>query len=239
MKYIYFIFILCFSIDGFAQLEKKETFYARDVKERVFYINEKGLEEGEDITYYYNGAPKMIRQWKNGMLKDSIVNYRPSGEIYSVGYIRKDSLRFFSKPFDMLLAEIPLINGRKHGTAVHYNEEGKIIMFENFKNGDELGFRLSLNEKTNFLKYITDTFDISDGLFITFYDNGRIERMRNIDSSNNGFSIWFYDNGVIMDFETIFNGKTEGWRYKYNQDGDLNEKVLYKEGNVLKRIKLD
>lgn len=234
MKIYYTLFILSISFTGFAQLEKKETFHIDSTLKRVYYVNENGLKEGEDIEYHYGGVTAKITLWNNGMLRDSIVKYNRDRTIYSIGYIRNDSLVFY-RTSGAKEYEVALKNGRENGTAVHYDDEGKkITAFTDFANGEKGGYSVYLNKQTNFPEYIAELKDKGHGLLISFYDNGHIQSLWTADTFSDGKVINFHDNGIIKDVVNTVEGRANGWQFVYDRNGNLIEKILYQDGQVVK-----
>jgi len=235
MKIYYTLLILSISFTGFAQLEKKETFHLDGTLKRIFHINKNNLKEGEDIEYHYGGVIAKITLWDNGMLRDSIIKYNRDGTIYSTGYVRNDSLVFY-RISGIKEYEVALKNGRENGTAVHYDDEGKkITAFTDFSNGEKDGYTVYLNEQTNFPEYIAELKDKGHGLLMSFYDNGHIRSLWTGDTFNDGKVISFHDNGRIKEIGNTVEGKADGWKFIYDRDGNLVERVLYEKGQVIKK----
>ncbi|PKP24009.1 MAG: hypothetical protein CVU03_13985 [Bacteroidetes bacterium HGW-Bacteroidetes-2] len=233
MKIYLALLMLFISAMGLAQLEKKKTFHINGNLKKVYYVNESGLEEGKDMEYYHDGVTKEITLWNNGMLRDSIVKYNPNGEIFSIGYVKNDSLVFY-KTTGTKEYEVALKEGRQNGTAVYYNEEGKIIGFNEFVNGEKKGYIIHLDEQTKFPKYIADYRDKGHGLLMSFYDNGHIKQIRTADTFSDGKVIDFHDNGMIKEIVNTVEGRSDGWKFAYDREGNLIEKTLYREGQVVK-----
>lgn len=238
MKYYIYLLLVGITFNCTAQ-NKKETYYTGGKLKNVHSLNEEGLKEGEDIDYYRDGSIKSITLWDEGKLTDSIVKYEPYGKVYSIGYIKRDSLIFYrsdgSKEY-----EVALKDGKKDGEAIYFDDDGSIIGFNKFKNDLNDGFLVQLNEKNKKPKHILEIKENeADGVLINFYDNGYMKSFRSADISKDGQSISFHKNGVIKDIVITVKGEADGWKYVFDDQGKLISKIFFNKGEVVDKIIFD
>jgi len=155
-------------------------------------------------------------------------------DINSTNTLRKDSLITYKENGEKDF-EIKLIDGKKSGIGYLYNDEEEIAGFRTYANDKRNGTTLLLNEQTKIPKYLIESNDDkADGVFIEFYDNGKIKSFRNADIFNDGQVIEFHNNGVIKEFGNTKKGSANGiWLY-FDSTGRLDGKVEYDHGSVKK-----
>jgi len=143
---------------------------------------------------------------------DTLINYRTDG----------------TKEF-----EVQLKNGLKNGNGFLFDQNENIIGLRHYENDTLNGFGFLLNENTFKPKYLYETNKGKyDGVLIEFYENGVIKSFRNADTFNDSQYIRFYENGVIKRIGQTKSGKNHGtWLY-FNNNGLLEKKVEYENGNV-------
>jgi len=217
----------------FSQERKEELFIDGKVK-RVYFINKDGKLEGEDIYFDYAGNVKVKKYWNNGKLKDSIVKYKRSGDIHSIGYVKKDSLLFY-RPNGVKESEVGLLNGNMNGSKLTYNIHGDLISAKMIRNNLEDGLAIIMHEdKIGFPEFIYEANKGKrDGILMNFYKNGRMKLLRTSDVFNDGQQILFHENGVVKEIFNTKLGKKHGWTFIFSEKGKLIKRLLYKKGNLV------
>ncbi len=132
--------------------------------------------------------------------------------------------------------EVILFDGKKEGNGYMYNGQNEIVGFKHFENDTVNGFGLSLYNKTKKPKHIYQYNNGKmDGMIISFYENGIIEKFRSSDIFSISQKLRFHKNGVIKSIgQTQEGGKAFGtWLY-LNEKGILDRTVEYENGEPKK-----
>ena len=132
--------------------------------------------------------------------------------------------------------EVLLFDGKKEGNGFMYNELNEIVGFKHYENDTLNGFGLSLYRDSKIPKHI---FQFNkgelDGIIISFYENGIIERFRSSDFYSYSQKLSFHKNGVIKSIgQTQKGGKAFGTWFYFNEKGILERTVEYENGEPKK-----
>jgi len=131
--------------------------------------------------------------------------------------------------------EVKTQNGLKSGNGFLFDQNENIIGLKHFENDTLNGFGFLLYEKTFKPQYLYESNKGKrDGVLISFYENGAIKSFRSADIFNDSQHIKFHENGTIKEIGKTLKGKAHGtWLY-FNNNGILEKKVEYKNGNIKK-----
>jgi len=116
-------------------------YYEDGVVERIVTLNERGVMEGQHMTFYNNGKLKRITMfhnnrpvgvehtyWKSGVMQQ-IMNYNIDGE-------RHGTLSAFDE-FGTLRIMENYENNQLHGISIHFAENGEIVDKIRYKHGTQ------------------------------------------------------------------------------------------------------
>lgn len=133
-------------------------------------------------------------------------------------------------------SEVPIVDSKKNGSEVYFNETGDFDGFRSFETDVQKGLSLYMKKNTAYVKNIADNEDKdSQNIVISFQKKGTIYIKKKVNDSI--FQIMNLNlEGKIKDFGYIINASPHGWFYKFDEQGKLIKKVLYKEGNIIKEV---
>src|SRR5690606_25074588 len=131
--------------------------------------------------------------------------------------------------------EVQTKNGLKTGSGFLFDRNENIVGLKHFENDTLNGFGLLLYENTFKPQYLYESNNGKrDGVLIAFYENGVIKSFRSSDLFHDSQHIEFHENGTIKEIGKTKKGKANGtWLY-FDNNGILEKKVEYKNGNIKK-----
>lgn len=203
MKYIFLLFF-SFSIMSLAQ---KPCGY------------KDGLQEGTCKQFYDNGQLKYVVEWKKGKQDGDATFYYDNGKVESKGEFKKDykvkEWLYYDKNGVLTSKEV-FRNGEKNIydnslTATFYSPAGKVTEISNYK------------------------FDKLQGETKTFHEDGK--SVKQWGQYDNGIATgkWkvFYPSGKLQRETEFVNGKWNGNRIHYREDGSIEKTEVYKDGKLI------
>lgn len=110
-----------------------------------------------------------------------------------------------------LLTELPAKDGKVHGIARGWHENGQLEVEEHFENGISSGLRTRWHPNCQKRSTTTIVKGILEGPFTEWHDNGQLALQMNLE-----------------------NGKGEGLCQAWHPDGRLKSKVTLKNGEPVK-----
>lgn len=223
-----FISNICYS-----QIIKKE-YYSNGKLLRTFEINKDSLKNGNDVHYFENGKISEKKKWLKGQLVDSLFTYNEKSEIITKGYINDNGLLKLYKN-NVLYYEGSLDEDKLKGIVVYFKED-VVVLSKTFDDNKENGFGILLDEKSLKPKFIYEANEnVRDGVLVNFYENGIMKsfRSKSLNSKNSQY-FEFHPNGVLKSIGYMNDGVYDGYVYFFNDVGKIEEKVFYKNGNVVK-----
>jgi antitoxin component YwqK of YwqJK toxin-antitoxin module len=118
------------------------------------------------------------------------------------------------------LTEGQIIDGKKEGYWVTYYANGNKRSEGAYKNGQKEGKWLQYHQNGN--KQSESSFQDGkyEGYYVSYHKNG--EKFREGDYG--------------MHQGNSYDGRKEGAWYQYDETGNINTKVVYKHGRVVKRV---
>lgn len=120
-------------------------------------------------------------------------------------------------------------------TGLLFDQNENIVGLRHYKNDTLNGYGMLLNENNFRPKYLYEANNGKrEGVLISFYDNGKMKKFRSADIFNDGQILRFHENGVIKEIGQTKSGKAHGIYLYFNENGILEKKVRYENGNVVK-----
>lgn len=211
----------------------KNEYYKSGKIFRSYVINKDSLNNGFDKYYFENGKISEKKNWSEGQLTDSLFAYNEKGEIISKGFVNKNKLLKLYKN-DILYYEGLLDKDKLRGIVVYFKNDD-IVLSKTFKENKENGFGVLLDDKSLKPRYIYEANnDIRDGVLVDFYENGVVKsfRTKSLQSDNAQF-FEFYSTGILKSIGYKSNGVYVGYVYYFREDGKLEKKIFYKDGEII------
>ena len=129
---------------------------------------------------------------------------------------------------------VQTVNGLKNGNEILFDQNENIVGLKHYKNDTLNGYGILLNENNFRPKYLYEVNNgRRDGVLISFYDNGKMKKFRSADLFNDAQILRFHENGVIKEIGQTISGKAHGIYLYFNENGILEKKVRYENGNVV------
>lgn len=175
---------------------------------------EHGKPTGLFVYYFRNEQIKATLKYsENGRIARAVTFY-PSGQVMAVGkYVdqKKDSIWDYYNELGIHLSTESYENGKPHGKWKTYNYKGKVIEIINYENGEK------------------------EGEWKQFFDNGKKKLKATYRAGKLEGAFWmYYSNGRFSVVGRYKNSFATGlWTY-YNSRGEVEKKVTYEEGRVVK-----
>lgn len=134
--------------------------------------------------------------------------------------------------------------GEFHGNYKEWYENGKISKDENYNHGTLQGSTKYYFENGKLFQEVYFNNGVSDGKKYEYYDNGVLSLLNNHrEGIEHGLQEQYYPNGNLEYRATFFNGKLEGVRIFVDENGQVLEEMIFKEGyditNELMAVMLD
>jgi len=131
--------------------------------------------------------------------------------------------------------EVRTKNGMKTGNGFLFDQNENIIGLRYYENDTLNGYGILLDENTFRPKFLYEaTNGKRDGVLISFYENGAIKKFRSADTFNDSQIFRFHENGTIEEIGQTKSGKAHGTFLYFDQNGILEKKIEYENGNVKK-----
>ena len=111
--------------------------------------------------------------------------------------------------------QVKIIKGKREGEWLRYRESGQLHFKSNYKDGK------------------------LEGEFLTYYENGQLSNKSNYkDGKLEGEERFtYYENGQLEAKGNFKDGKREGESLFYNENGQLALTYIWKNGEIIERIK--
>lgn len=118
--------------------------------------------------------------------------------------------------------------------SISFNQVGKIIDVSHYKNDVREGFSLVFNDSTRIPKFFVEyNKGKRDGIIIELYDDGKIKSFRTGGINSISQRMKFHENGILKSIGNTVQGKGNGIWYYFDEDGELENKILYENGQIL------
>ena len=206
-----------------------------------------GKLEGDYTFYHPNGKLQSKGTYTKNVQSGKWFFYTEDGfpiseesYLYDKGLrIKNGVFRFYNKQ-GILIEETPYTKDVINGPAKLYFDNGFLKQETTYKNGEIIGLTKLYKEK------IRDVLDgigkmekggILTGAWKYFHDDGKTEELIGFyNDKGEQVDKWqsFYPNGILKVESFFVNGKREGERKLYKEDGSLEKTELYKNGTLVK-----
>ena len=225
--------------------------------EKVNRKDEKGKKQGLWKTYYKNNRLKKEERYKDDVLNGYVKFYNAQGKLESATlYLdgKEQSQEENVADFDITstyfsdgkVKSTTVYNkaGKKDGISTSYDQEGKIVASEIYRNGyllkkgviDDKGLYQGYWEEYYLTGKVKSKGSYKNGKkfgkWEYFFTNGKLEQKGTYDSNGkvSGEWNWFYENGNLLRREEFRRGIEDGYMEEYAQDGAIITKGEYFDG---------
>jgi len=199
------------------------------------YIDINGMKQGYWQVNYENGKPKYIGYFKNDKPIGKFTRFYPDGKIQSEAFFYDNShyssIKFYNQ------AQRVIAQGRYHdklkdSTWTLYNDEGKLIKIENYKDGKLNGeSKLFFLHSNDLFELTTYENGIKHGLYVQFYtENIPKIKARYCQGMRCDTTFIYHENGKIEYIIPYKDDVRHGVEQHFDQNGKLIESVPYENG---------
>lgn len=125
---------------------------------------------------------------------------------------------------------------KNNKTTMEQQVEGnKIKMIKYFENFDPSSGKIVVYKNDILVRIMQIKNSILEGEFKVYYPSGKLLYIMNAKNGVlNGTAKSFYESGKIMSIGHFKDGESEGEFIEYDEEGKIIEKVLYKNGKIVK-----
>ena len=125
---------------------------------------------------------------------------------------------------------------KNNKTIMEQQVEGnKIKMIKYFENFDPSSGKIVVYKNDILVKIMQIKNSILEGEFKVYYPSGKLLYIMNAKNGVlNGTAKSFYESGKIMSIGHFKDGESDGEFIEYDEEGKIIEKVLYKNGKIVK-----
>jgi antitoxin component YwqK of YwqJK toxin-antitoxin module len=198
LKTIYFLLIFAFSLAS-------GPMTAQNVGQRgdtlVNYIDINGMKQGKWAKNYPNGKKAYEGYFKNDQPIGTFTRYHENGQLKSIQDCSQLPFRCITQVYyreNKLAAEGNYLNQKKDSIWKYFDDKGKLIKQESFKEG------------------------VKHGMFLTYYSNGKVAEEENYEhGKKTGLWMQYYENGKKKLEAELSNGMRNGKFYMYYETGRI------------------
>ena len=125
---------------------------------------------------------------------------------------------------------------KNNKTIMEQQVEGnKIKMIKYFENFDPSSGKIVVYKNDILVRIMQIKNSILEGEFKVYYPSGKLLYIMNAkNGALNGTAKSFYESGKIMSIGHFKDGESDGEFIEYDEEGKIIEKVLYKNGKIVK-----
>lgn len=225
-------------------------------QENINRRDKAGLKQGKWKNFYNNGKLKEEIEYRNSLKSGFYKEYDTTGNLKNITKYLNDTLLKDVQEIVKLdikneyydSGKLKSVGSYKNkvpeGIKRQYNEDGKIVKAEIFKNGnmvgegivDEKGFKQGAWKE----KYETGELR-AEGIYKDgkkfgewkfYFKNGKLEQKGKFIANEkaHGTWLWYFENGQIEREEIFDKGKEEGYMKEYNDSGKVIAEGNYSDG---------
>lgn len=133
--------------------------------------------------------------------------------------------------------ETPYKNGKKHGIAKRYYENGKLASEIPYKNGEPHGALKYYDDNGKLMSEASYENGKPHGMLKKYYENGNLEYETPFENGEqHGVAKEYYENGNVSYEAPYENGKLHGVVKQYYENGSLQAQVTYENGNIVSGV---
>ena len=154
----------------------------------------------------------------------------PSNNIYS--NIQYSKIEIYDENNNLILT----MNYKNNKMIVEQQIEGnKVKMVNYFENFDPSSGKIVVYKNDILVRIMQIKNSILEGEFKVYYPSGKLLYIMNAKNGVlNGTAKSFYESGKIMSIGHFKDGESDGEFIEYDEEGKIIEKVLYKNGKIVK-----
>ena len=214
--------------------------------EKQYTTNSNGEIEGQELTFYEDGAKKSITNYENGKLNGQSLEYYNNGKLKSEYYYRNDLANGICKDYfenGNLQMSSNMVDGKQDGVGYEYYESGKLWASSHYVKGELHGEEKEYYEngklkskgkykngnKTGLWEYYDQNGSRSYKDYNRKDINSRQMSSTTIDTSSEG-----YDAGYLQGLNDGRNGSGHGDNFddvnNYHDEGNTRYQEGYSEG---------
>ncbi|GAA5093402.1 toxin-antitoxin system YwqK family antitoxin [Wohlfahrtiimonas larvae] len=195
------------------------------------------LEDGsEKITIFYeNGEPREEYIMKNNQLDGLFKFWDASGRLLEESEYQNNILNGIQKNFytnGSIKNEITYVDGQKNGLAKNWYQDGKQSSEIEYKDNKVIS---SKSFYPNGALRMEETLNEATGILSTqaFYNNGTLSHsFDSIGNKKEGTLIKNAPTGFKVAEASYKNGVNDGWCRIWNEKGELDTELFYKDGQL-------
>lgn len=200
----------------------------------------KGMKQGK-WTKSQNGKKVYEGQFVDDVPVGAFLYFYPNGHLKiktvfaDKGHLNRTKM-FFDLPKETIQAEGIYIDKKKDSVWNYYNENGKVILSENYNNGIKQGLERVYNNEglLNLERYFQN--DTLNGISTEYLENGAVFRKiayRN-GKMHGEFELYYPDGGLVLKGNYLNDTRDSIWT-TYTKDGEIEFLDYYNKGLLLKR----
>ena len=154
----------------------------------------------------------------------------PENNFYS--NIQYSKIEIYDEKNNLILT----MNYKNNKTIMEQQVEGnKIKMIKYFENFDPSSGKIVVYKNDILVRIMQIKNSILEGEFKVYYPSGKLLYIMNAKNGVlNGTAKSFYESGKIMSIGHFKDGESDGEFIEYDEEGKIVEKVLYKNGKIVK-----
>jgi len=138
-----------------------------------------------------------------------------------------------------LYYEVPLKNGKRHGTLIQYYENGKVQLESHWKNGLKDGDVISYHKNGEIYTRESYSNDKAHGTFFSYDSLGRlVEKVTYEHGKLNGKFIGYHASGDTAIVAYYRNDKRDGKAILLHEKGIVKEKRIYDQDSLVYSVSL-
>ena len=212
-----------------------EQILENNVMHTIAYKN--GVQDGEDVLYYDNGKPQLVKSYKNGKLNGP-VNYldREGNPTKIENYV--DDVK---NGLEQIIVdgttreEYNYVDGKLDGVVKF--SDGKYLTEEiHYKAGKKEGLHKAYKPDGSHTE-VNYVNDLKSGEAKAFYANGQLaNKVFYFNDKKNGIMEKYFDTGVLSSSESYKDDNKDGICRYFDKSGQLLTVSRYEKGTELSKI---
>lgn len=174
-----------------------------------------------NYTHNYAADTVQTRQirYESGRLKE-IAEFR---DTVRHGWTK----RFYDDSLSHKLVEMPYSNGKRHGRAMFYYQNGQIERIEQYENGQLHGRCEYFSEDGNIQARVHYVNGKPNGKAYLYYPNGNVRSEEHqVDGVLEGlFTVW--DDQRVLKYQTMYEAGKAVWKKEFDKNGNVTNEIHY------------
>ncbi|MBO6282063.1 MAG: ankyrin repeat domain-containing protein [Alphaproteobacteria bacterium] len=212
-----------------------EQILENNVMHTVAYKN--GVLDGEDVIYYENGKPQVVKSYKNGKLNGPVNYLDREGHPTKIENYVDDVKNGLEQVIvdNKTREEYHYVNGKLDGVAKF--SDGKYLTEEiHYKAGKKNGMHKTYKTDGSHTE-VNYADDLRSGEAKAFYANGQLaNKAYYFNDKKNGIMEKYFDTGVLSSSESYKDDVKDGICRYFDRNGYLLTVSRYEKGTELAKI---